>query len=174
MVGGCKHAVALLSWLHRQSEETACTSTECYWKRSNLSKVGTVKKFIKASEMGKPDQAVSAEKHTAILSMVKDESKKHSHFNTNLTKYWNDKSDVQKLSIHFLAREFCSAKMGNMPEDFLKFCSRYINEEICLKAVNETNGQIENKLWNELRYARITAYKVHELRSLQNIRWSFS
>ncbi|KAI4455664.1 hypothetical protein MML48_9g00000120 [Holotrichia oblita] len=39
--GGCKHAVAFIMWLHRRSEEPACTSVESYWKKSSLSKVGT-------------------------------------------------------------------------------------------------------------------------------------
>ncbi|KAJ8720544.1 hypothetical protein PYW08_006009 [Mythimna loreyi] len=32
--GGCKHAAALLLWLHRRSEEPPVTSVTCYWKKS--------------------------------------------------------------------------------------------------------------------------------------------
>ncbi|XP_046392244.1 uncharacterized protein LOC124160435 [Ischnura elegans] len=57
--GGCKHAVALLFWLHRRSEEPAKTSTECYWKKSRLSSIGTGKKFITADEMGRAPVALN-------------------------------------------------------------------------------------------------------------------
>lgn len=43
--GGCKHSVAFLMWLHRRTEAPSCTSVECYWKKSNLAKVGSSKKF---------------------------------------------------------------------------------------------------------------------------------
>ncbi|XP_026322183.1 uncharacterized protein LOC113231862 [Hyposmocoma kahamanoa] len=51
--GGCKHAVAFLMWLHRRTEEPACTSVECYWKKSNLAKVGSTFKIINAKDMSK-------------------------------------------------------------------------------------------------------------------------
>ncbi|KAH9627674.1 hypothetical protein HF086_016828 [Spodoptera exigua] len=50
-LGGCKHSVAFLMWVHRRSEEPACTSTECYWKKSKLAKVGTTLKFTTVKQM---------------------------------------------------------------------------------------------------------------------------
>ena len=35
--------------------------------------------------------------------------------------------------------------------------------ELCIKANKETVDQVNSKLWKELRYARITASKLHEL-----------
>ncbi|KAL4704353.1 hypothetical protein ACJJTC_010738 [Scirpophaga incertulas] len=52
-VDGCKHAVAVLMWLHRRNEEPSCTQVECYWKKSLLSKVGTSLKSITAKEIAK-------------------------------------------------------------------------------------------------------------------------
>ncbi|KYM93678.1 hypothetical protein ALC62_15720 [Cyphomyrmex costatus] len=35
---GCKHALAVLMWVHRRSEDPAPTEIACYWKKSRLSK----------------------------------------------------------------------------------------------------------------------------------------
>ena len=51
-LGGCKHSVALLAWLHRRSEDASVTSKKCYWKKSSLSAVGTTKKFVRATDLG--------------------------------------------------------------------------------------------------------------------------
>ncbi|KAI8426144.1 hypothetical protein MSG28_005094 [Choristoneura fumiferana] len=53
--GGCKHAVAFLMWVHRRTEEPSCTSIECYWKKSTLSKVGTTMKYITVQQMSKKE-----------------------------------------------------------------------------------------------------------------------
>ena len=46
--GGCKHCIAFLGWLHRRSEEPTRTEVTCYWKKSLLSRIGTLDKFIEA------------------------------------------------------------------------------------------------------------------------------
>lgn len=51
-LGGCKHQVALLGWMHRRTEEKTPTEKECYWKKSKLSRVGTTVEFILAKELG--------------------------------------------------------------------------------------------------------------------------
>ncbi|GBP79111.1 hypothetical protein EVAR_54471_1 [Eumeta japonica] len=53
--GGCKHAIALLMWVHRRSEEPSCTEVQCYWQKSKLSRVGTTLKFISAKDLSKVD-----------------------------------------------------------------------------------------------------------------------
>jgi hypothetical protein len=40
LLGGCKHADAVLTWLYRRSEDKACTSVQCYWKTPRLGKAG--------------------------------------------------------------------------------------------------------------------------------------
>lgn len=45
-LGGCKHAIALLFWLHRRSEEPSPTEVLCYWKKSKLSNVGSLDKYL--------------------------------------------------------------------------------------------------------------------------------
>lgn len=49
LVGGCKHALAFLMWMHRRTEEPSPTEVTSYWKKPRLSSVGTSLKFITAS-----------------------------------------------------------------------------------------------------------------------------
>ncbi|KAF5271372.1 hypothetical protein FQA39_LY08170 [Lamprigera yunnana] len=49
--GGCKHAIELLMWIHRRSEEPSCTEVQCYWLKSKLSRVGTTLKFITVKDL---------------------------------------------------------------------------------------------------------------------------
>ncbi|GBP88368.1 hypothetical protein EVAR_52673_1 [Eumeta japonica] len=58
--GGCKHAIAFLMWLHRRSEEPSCTSVECYWKKSKLSRVGSSMKYMTAKELSKGNPILPA------------------------------------------------------------------------------------------------------------------
>ncbi|KAK2578407.1 hypothetical protein KPH14_012739 [Odynerus spinipes] len=55
--GGCKDAVALLMWVHRRREDPAPTDIACYWKKSRLSGVGTVLKFVEAKDLRMPCKA---------------------------------------------------------------------------------------------------------------------
>lgn len=52
-IGGCKHSLAFLMYIHRKSEERSPTEVECYWKRPKLSGVGTTLKYITAKSMSK-------------------------------------------------------------------------------------------------------------------------
>lgn len=47
-LGGCKHIVSLVMWLHRKSEEPAPTEKVCYWKKSLLADVGSRYKYVLA------------------------------------------------------------------------------------------------------------------------------
>lgn len=51
--GGCKHALALLMWTHRRSEDPTPTEVACYWRKSRLSGIGTVIKYIEAEKLTK-------------------------------------------------------------------------------------------------------------------------
>ncbi|VEN57621.1 unnamed protein product, partial [Callosobruchus maculatus] len=54
--GGCKHAIAVLMWVHRRSEEPAATEIQCYWRKPTLSKIGTELKYITLESFGKAPQ----------------------------------------------------------------------------------------------------------------------
>ena len=72
--GGCKHAMAFIMWVHRRSEEPSCTSTECYWKKSKLSQVGTSLKYITAKEMTKGSPILPS--NSSVLTKYLEESRK--------------------------------------------------------------------------------------------------
>ncbi|CAM1317993.1 Uncharacterised protein g6861 [Pycnogonum litorale] len=75
-LGGCKHGVALILWLHRRSEEPAPTQVACYWKTSKLSKVGSTIKFIKlAGIKSKGQQPPQNDNYEQFLSDVLSNSK---------------------------------------------------------------------------------------------------
>lgn len=40
-LGGCKHVIAFLFWLNRRSEEPSPTEVLSYWRKGELSKIGT-------------------------------------------------------------------------------------------------------------------------------------
>lgn len=53
LVGGCKHALAFLMWMHRRTEEPSPTEVTSYWKKPRLSGVGTSLKFTTARDFSK-------------------------------------------------------------------------------------------------------------------------
>ncbi|CAG9124729.1 unnamed protein product [Plutella xylostella] len=58
--------------LHRRSEGPSCTSVECYWKKSNLAKVGTSIKILSAREMAKRKPKVFAPDSGLMNEFVKE------------------------------------------------------------------------------------------------------
>ncbi|KAJ0169999.1 hypothetical protein K1T71_014605 [Dendrolimus kikuchii] len=73
--GVCKHAMAFLMWVHRRSEEPACTSIECYWKKSKQSQVGTSLKYVTAKTMFKSSQP-SLPSNSNVLRKFLEEGQK--------------------------------------------------------------------------------------------------
>lgn len=73
--GGCKHAIALLTWIHRRSEEPAVTSVKSYWKKSRLSTVGTSIQFMKSKEFSKREMAHRPASDGSFLESVLAESR---------------------------------------------------------------------------------------------------
>ncbi|KAK4037956.1 hypothetical protein OUZ56_029979 [Daphnia magna] len=51
-LGGCKHQLALLGWMHRRFEDKTPTEKACYWKKFKLSNVGKTIKFILVKDLG--------------------------------------------------------------------------------------------------------------------------
>lgn len=161
VLGGCKHAIAFLAWLHRRSEEPSRTSIECYWKKSKLSAVGTSIKFIKAKEINSassPNLVLNTPEVDNFLSVVINNCKEVGDTNNHLMTFYKEPNDVEKLSIHHL---MISSTTTN-PSDFIEHCKNLMTTEACKRAALETLQQNECPLWHELRYARITASKAYE------------
>lgn len=83
--------------------------------------------------------------------------------NTVLTKYSEEFSAEEKLSIHQLILNFFQLQQDSRTAtDFLRYCSSQMTEAVCDEATKRTVTQDKNKLWHELRYGRITASRAYE------------
>ncbi|XP_018374671.1 PREDICTED: uncharacterized protein LOC108768651 [Trachymyrmex cornetzi] len=164
--GGCKHALAVLMWVHRRSEDPAPTEISCYWKKSRLSSVGTVLKYIEVKDLG--IQKILKLKQTSIpdnstfqhdvLQLAESKqidcqiSRLHIDLKCLKTNY---------LSLHrFLLKFYLNG--GLLSEDFLTFASSEMTQVLCDEAERLTQKQSDCPLWYELRYGRITASKLYE------------
>ncbi|KAF9409692.1 hypothetical protein HW555_010982 [Spodoptera exigua] len=131
--------VAFLMWLHRRTEDPSCTSVECYWRKSNLAKVGSSIKVLTASEISK----------RKVRNIIPD--------NSVLKEFVQDFNHYAILSLHHLmmnnGRENC--------DDFLKNISIFFNKNNT-SAMEKQRGQDKSSMWHELRYGRITASKCYE------------
>ncbi|XP_046743008.1 uncharacterized protein LOC124409445 [Diprion similis] len=160
-MGGCRHAVALLAWIHRRTGEPAPTSIACYWKKPKLSDVGTSIKYKKILDIlplgsiaadGKNDnqQETFLEK---ILKSGKSDTGSH------LIKFFS-KSLLQGLSMHQNAVLHNGDKQD--VQVFLDYVAAKLTNEACTAACSTTMNQNENHSWYELRYGRITASVIYE------------
>ncbi|XP_028170878.1 uncharacterized protein LOC114360375 [Ostrinia furnacalis] len=157
--GGCKHAVAFLMWLHRRSEEPSCTSVECYWKKSNLSKVGSTIKVLTAKEMCKRKHQVP-EPDTSVMEEFLIECKNRKIKSCQFIKHVGDYEDEKLiLSLHYLVNTYKEQTC----DSFLSKTKHLFNEENIKSAEIQTRNQNKSSLWFELRYGRVTASKSFEV-----------
>lgn len=155
--GGCKHAIAFLVWVHRRSEEPSCTSVECYWKKSKLSRVGSSLKYITAKELSKGNPVLPG--NSSALKKFLQEAKKRKIADCELLKYQPTHcvSEVEAVSMHQLV---CNHKEKHV-EDFLG--KIHIAESVIQKVEELTREQSNSALWLELRYGRVTASRTFEV-----------
>lgn len=161
VLGGCKHAIAFLAWLHRRSEDPSTTSVECYWRKSKLSSIGTSLKFIKAKDISRAhkDKLGPISLNTAnFLTVVKNHCTMVGDTNNHLMKFYKEPNNVEKLSMHHLQ----SASKATNPLDFVEYCKLVMTADICKEAALATLEQHNSPLWYELRYGRITASKAYD------------
>lgn len=146
-------------WLHRRSEEPSCTQVECYWKKSELSKVGTTVKFITTRELARSYPSTSSDA-TVFDNFVQQASAKGVR-NCELLRYvQNICNELEGLSMYQLVqnyREKCS-------EEFIKHISGLFTDELLKKVEQNTRDQTCSNLWHELRFGRITASKAYEIK----------
>lgn len=154
--GGCKHAIALLMWIHRRSEEPSCTEVQCYWRKSKLSRVGTTLKFISAKDLSNGSPILPS--NSTVLKKFLEEGKKRKLDNCELLKYQQD----------FCCNILLSASMHQLvfrykEESCDLFLSKiHLSLDIIKKIETETRDQSKNNLWFELRYGRVTASRAYE------------
>ncbi|XP_011859043.1 PREDICTED: uncharacterized protein LOC105556559 [Vollenhovia emeryi] len=166
MSSGCKHALVVLMWVHRRSEDPAPTEIACYWKKSRLSGVGTTLKYVEVKDLG--IQKVSRLKQTSIpnnSTFLHDvlqlaESKQ---IDSQISRLHIDLKCLKtnNLSLHRLLLKFY-LNGGLMSRDFLTFASSEMTQVLCDEAEQLTQNQSDCPLWYELRYRRIIAFKLYE------------
>ncbi|CAH0731390.1 unnamed protein product, partial [Brenthis ino] len=160
--GCCKHAVAFLMWTHRRSEEPSCTATECYLKKSKLSKVGSTLKYMKIKDIGSGNSSLSTQEDKSVLCEFLEESKKRKLQNCQILKHQPDHefNIIQLLSLHYLSYRF------NLENDCNKFMHKLYSvftEQNIRDVEKLTREQHKSSAWHELRYARITASKAYDV-----------
>lgn len=167
--GGCEHTIALVMWLHRRSEEPACTEVTCYWMKPKLSQVGSHLKFIKAKDMGNTRQPRSSTapltpNNTPDERFLQSVIKKSMEMgvDSQIMTYFHPTADVDKVSIHNLVIQFRKENSAKDAERFITFCKENIRSQQCDAIENATRSQADCKLWHEMRYARITPSKAYE------------
>jgi len=161
---GCKHGIALISWLHRRSEEPAPTEVACYWKKSELSRVGSTIKYIEASKI-LPSQKKKAResslvqrKETPAGSFLKEVME---HISTRLAsnvrmpeiyRHFRSEEDWWTcLDLHQLSTDFRHSYGSSNVEEFVAFLQDNMAENACHQAAAKTLGQANDNIWHKLR-----------------------
>lgn len=162
--GGCKHAIALIFWLHRRTEEPSSTEVLCYWKMPTLSTVGTELKVLKASDVS--DVVLKREHHQLTINSdkVHDEILKRfaNQDQNSIILNMTRGPAYPTLSIHQLMLTYIHENTTYDAQSFRNFCSLKMQQNDCEDAEERTERQSKSQMWMELKYCRITASKLHE------------
>ncbi|KAJ8670103.1 hypothetical protein QAD02_001362 [Eretmocerus hayati] len=170
--GGCKHAVSFLFWVHRRTESPSPTETECYWKKSKLSSIGSSIKYIRAREMWKQTSTKPLPLPDAsnFLTTLRKEAE-DKQIDSQLSRHSFDLQSrkLNQLSKHQLIYSFIEGQdhneIGNtvpLLDRFLTYLESKLSKELCQEAEFETRKQSDCPLWYELRYGRLTGSKLNE------------
>ncbi|XP_046744287.1 uncharacterized protein LOC124410167 [Diprion similis] len=160
--GGCKHTIAFLMWVHRRSEEPEPTATVCYWKKPRLAQVAANVRSLKAKDLRPRRADPDLPDNTDFLKTVLNELRKR-QFDCQISRHFINNDSPKVLSLHNIMLQFCSCSDNTEVQSFLSFASNTMTVDQCIRARRETQTQSESKLWNELRYGRITASRIYEM-----------
>lgn len=127
-LGGCKHAIAVIGWLHRRTEDKASTSQACYWQKPTLSKISTHNETFKVAEIHRKaerDQESTMNEYE-LMEFVEDVilEGRNNNFNGVI-------SNILKVDKHVTSMHNCvslysgDAKCVNT---FLRFCKTKMTE----------------------------------------------
>ncbi|KZS06367.1 Uncharacterized protein APZ42_030209 [Daphnia magna] len=149
--GGCKHSLAVLGWLHRESEKKSVTEVKAYWKKSKLSRVGSTIKFVEAKAL----YSKSKKSKDPVIRLRKS-SPANSFYQEVVILLHHNHQDLNRHSTTI------SGNQSTNVNDFFVFLKSHMTKETCRVAELKTQDQSENKDWFRLKYCRITASKVYE------------
>jgi len=164
LLGGCKHAVAVLMWLHRRSSEPSPTEIQCYWRKSVLSSAATSIKCKTAQEISGYKTLLdesNLDNSNFLSKIVKEAEEKQLDSQLSRHCFKLKERQVLQLSLHQMLIDFLSTGKSTA-DDFIVFACSRMSASLCKEAEIRTRDQSNNILWYELRYGRITASKLYE------------
>ncbi|XP_050294325.1 uncharacterized protein LOC126734668 [Anthonomus grandis grandis] len=144
-LGGCKHTIAFLMWLHRRSEEPSPTEITCYWAKSKLSKVGTSIKFITLKEFGAKEELASDEESTNFLEEVLKRGSETDSDSQLLKHFATDEGIDEKLGLHQLMHKFVLQGGKREYSEFFTYCSNVMNIQLCVSKIKPNSAMLRGK-----------------------------
>jgi hypothetical protein len=153
----CKHALALVSFLHYKSREPSCTEVECYWRPSVLSTVADLRVPI-----------TNFNKKQETLRLISDYNS-DGRFLANVKQRLIDENldcmlyrQITKVGKHRLCMNrlsgiFSTSDLDKTAAMFLNFATCEYDEPLVSDIALKTVLQSDCPLWHTLRYGRITA-----------------
>lgn len=123
--------------------------------------IGTTLKFIKAKDFAQNNKVTEIPNNDDFIDKIVQKINDLG-LDCQLSAYFKDKPDVQKLSMHNLICTFIEGNENLSFESFLNFCLTEMTNERCQLVESATKAQASSDLWFEMRYGRVTASKAHE------------
>ncbi|XP_046407796.1 uncharacterized protein LOC124172359 [Ischnura elegans] len=167
--GGCKHAIALLMWLHRRSEEPSPTEVESYWRKSKLSALGGGAAVMKVTDLPGAIPVRRVEEGSFRKEVIRALEQCGAYDSALMA--MNFHLNVKNLAIHQMlityrgiAVEEGQSEEAFTPLNFLNFASNYMKQQdLCGTVYKSTLSQHVSHLWHQLRLGRISASRAYEV-----------
>lgn len=159
-LGGCKHVIALISWLHRRSTEKSRTSIECYWTKPSLSKIG--QKFLRVEDIfpSKKCEIPLTSRLSLVDSILLDF---HAEGLESCAGSFVHAAEQKSTTIFHLLMDYKKTPLPHSGKSFLEFCNDSISPIDCRTIAQKTSGQAKSKCWFNHRFSRITGSKIFEI-----------
>lgn len=158
IVGGCKHGVAFLFWLHRRSSEPSVTSTKCYWRKAKLSKVNE-KEVNLQSLVGGTVPQLSERNPTIVAELV-------AALPANVGGVFDIENEVKysNISVYqmYLTYKNVHPESERSAESFMNYMCNKMDNASCKEVEELSRNQSKSTLWYEMKFARITASRLYE------------
>lgn len=149
----------MIFWILRRSDEPSPTSVACYWKKSLLSTVKSLKAKTTDELSGVCTDITSSDDSSLRKFVALGES---ANEGSTIIKY-SDKSVMKKtLYMDHLVDQFKETGHLFTCQNFLLFCAKEMTDSDCAKIFDETKEQSSKAQWFHLRFGRITASKFFE------------
>jgi hypothetical protein len=146
--GGCKHAIALLFWLLRRSQDPTTTDVICYWTAPKLSSGKS--EPITLDKFGKRRNISSFKVSGSFLRQVISAKQNH---NAVGLKFFNKKLDHEMLFMDRMKASFAFSTTQHMndAEQFIMFLQNKMTTESCNKIEKITTEQSTSTDWYQYR-----------------------